>query len=163
MCLSFTKEPYENYYIGTTVKNTALLQWERLACAAINPIESAFGILKNRFPTLMDGFNLGHEDDVSYVIVSCLLMHNMCIQIGDTGEEYLGDPQNEFEEFSSTETEEELRTRDALLYYINKSGSAVENGKPEGEGRVRKPNYVVKTLTSIIKYTLPYYFVRSSI
>lgn len=46
--------------------NPTLKIWERSASSARKPIECAFGILKNRFRRLLDGFFLRNEDDISY-------------------------------------------------------------------------------------------------
>ena len=56
-----------------------IAMWEHIAAATRNPIECAFGILNNRFSVLKSGLQLHHEDDCGRVMMTCAILHNLCI------------------------------------------------------------------------------------
>jgi len=94
----------------------SLASWDAIASATRKPVECAFGITKNRFPSLKYGIRLWDEDDACYLIASCFILHNLCIDSGDTGEEFLTLDRPE-EIVSSEHTLQAKNIRKALLHY----------------------------------------------
>ncbi len=80
--------------------------------------------LKNRFLALKRGLLLHHENDISYMCLSCLIVHKLCISVRDTGNDYLN-PDEEVDEHEpiTAESSAGKKMRDALFYYsVNKLG-----------------------------------------
>ena len=97
--------------------NSELQFWDSIASSTRKPVECAFGILKNRFPVLMNGVRLHHEDDVVFLIVSCLILHNLCIENGDNDFSfYTAD--SDTTEVNTTENITAKKIRDALITYV---------------------------------------------
>lgn len=84
----------------------SLMMWERVAAATRNPIECAFAKLKHRFALLKDGLQMRNEDDCARVIMAFFIIHNTCIGIGDSGEDFL---QPDDEDIPSIEIGNETR------------------------------------------------------
>ena len=100
--------------------------WEHHASQARKPIECSFGILKNRFMRLKDGIYFHHEDDMAYAITSCIILHNISIDIGDDGEDLATDecnPSTEYD-FTSKSSHAGERVRDALIHYLRINSDA---------------------------------------
>eukprot|EP00171_Calliarthron_tuberculosum_P002949 IDg2949t1 len=97
--------------------NPHLAEWEKRASATRKPVECAFGILKNRFSTLLHGLMFEHEDDAVFFITACIILHNLCLESGDNGDDFLV---NDGNEVVATNTSSRLTgkvVRDALLQY----------------------------------------------
>lgn len=97
-------------------KSQDLVGWETRASSTRKPVECAFGILKNRFSTLSTGVMLENEDDVVYLITACVILHNMCLSCGDSGDDFLVE-ENDQISVNSSATTEGKRVRDALLRF----------------------------------------------
>jgi len=72
-------------------------------------------MLKNKFPVLNTGVRLHHESDAVFLSMTCMLLHNMSIEVADLEESFL--PQDEHcdeEDAITAETNTEKRQRDAL-------------------------------------------------
>ena len=96
--------------------NPTLHEWEKRASSTRKPVECTFGILKNRFSALKTGLRLKHEDDAVHFIVACMIVHNMCIDIGDKGNDFLILDDEDI--YVGTEgTTEAKRIREALMQY----------------------------------------------
>lgn len=78
-------------------------EWNDKVTATHRPISLAFNVLKNRFKVLKSGLLLQREGDVSLVLLACVLLHNMCLEDGDSGEDF------------STPLEEEAVSRDLIV------------------------------------------------
>ena len=101
-----------------------LAQWDARATATRKPVESAFSMLKHRFPTLPYGLRSHHEDHAAYVIIACIILLNLNIDFSDTGEEILV-PDNECASVEDVEEQERAkRIREALPYYANNQSIA---------------------------------------
>ena len=78
------------------------------------------GILKNRFRTLSQGISLHYEDDAARMIMSCVILQNLCIESGDDGEQYL-EPDLDVE-YAANEEEIEnpsgIQAKNALIKYL---------------------------------------------
>lgn len=57
-------------------------QFNKQFCATRVLIENAFGLLKNRFRQLIE-LDLHNVDKISKFIISCCLLHNLCIDNDD--------------------------------------------------------------------------------
>ena len=113
----------ENMMKTTTLaqqrRNPRLRIWERVASKTRNPVECAFGILKGRFSVLKSGLNLHHEDDAARCMLSCVILHNICVDAADTGDEFIEIEENCEEIISgSTSNSRGLLIRDALISYL---------------------------------------------
>lgn len=99
--------------------NPDLRIWERHAADTRKPIECAFGILKNRFMCLKEGLRLHHEDDISFCITACIVLHNLSLQYNDLGADFEDDSISDHDiHFTSEHTDSGIKTRDALLHYL---------------------------------------------
>lgn len=58
----------------------------RSQIATRNVVERSYGLLKRRFPILHSGMQLKRLELIQKVIVVCCMLHNMCIDMGDTGD-----------------------------------------------------------------------------
>lgn len=124
----------KNMMKTTTVReqqvNPVLRTWDSIASQTRKPVECAFGMLKNRFQALKNGIRLQHEDDISFVSLACMILHNMSIQDGDEVDDMLPQDEEVDDDLVTAETSAGRRQRDALLYYVvNNLSSAhiVEN------------------------------------
>jgi hypothetical protein len=52
-----------------------------------NVVERAFGVMKNRFFALKTGLRLKDPKKCSNIIISAVILHNLCIKFGDNGED----------------------------------------------------------------------------
>lgn len=52
-----------------------------------NVVERSYGVLKRRFPILHSGMQLSRVEAIQKVISVCCVLHNLCIDLGDTFEE----------------------------------------------------------------------------
>ena len=43
-------------------------------------VERGFGVLKLKFLSLLHPINLHHKDDIYYLVLACILMHNMMVE-----------------------------------------------------------------------------------
>ena len=93
-----------------------LREWKQRASATRKPVECAFGILKGRFSTLKTGIVLHHEDNAVFFILACVILHNMSIDSGDTGDDFLVLDDDSIVSTSSENTEAKT-IREALLDY----------------------------------------------
>lgn len=60
--------------------NPYLSEWEKCASVTRKPIEFSFGIIDNRFSTLKVGNKLENEHDAVYLIMACVILHNLSIE-----------------------------------------------------------------------------------
>lgn len=97
-----------------------LAEWEKIASATRKPVECAFGMLKNRFTTLMNGVMLEHEDDAVYFITACIILHNMCIDIGDDDFEFTIPDEIDLQVNNEQNNQGKL-VRDSLLAYAKRN------------------------------------------
>lgn len=72
-----------------------LREWEMRATATRKTVECAFGILKHRFSTLLSGIMLHNEEDAVYLVTACLILHNLCLDSGDDGTDFLPSDEDE--------------------------------------------------------------------
>lgn len=103
--------------------NPVLKEWEGPASCTRKPIECAFGMLKGKFAILKEGIRLLHENDISFLIFSCVILHNTCLDQGEQDEYESNDEliDDKEEEVVTAETDAGKRQRDALLYYLIQS------------------------------------------
>lgn len=59
-------------------------EYQRAILTTRNTIERAFGVLKRRFPILHSGMQLQRLPLIQKIISVCCLLHNVCIDCGDT-------------------------------------------------------------------------------
>ena len=69
------------------VAEGAKLHYNNLHIKTRNCIERAFGVAKARFSALKTGIRLKDPVHASKLIMSCMILHNLCIKYGDTGED----------------------------------------------------------------------------
>ncbi len=60
-----------------------------------NVVERAFGVIKNRFFALKTGLRLKDPMESSNIIISAIIIHNLCVKFGDHGEELSEDEDDE--------------------------------------------------------------------
>ena len=101
--------------------NPVLREWEKSASVTRKPVGCAFGILKGRFSTLKHGITLQNEDDAVFFILVCVILHNMSIDRGDTGDDFLVEDDKSIVS-SSGESTEAKTIREAQLDYAVKYG-----------------------------------------
>lgn len=66
-----------------------LIQFLRSQITTRNVIVRCNGVLKRRFPILHSGMQLQRLELIQNVICVCCVLHNICIDMGDTGDIYL--------------------------------------------------------------------------
>lgn len=93
-----------------------LLEWNRRVSQTRKPVECPFGILKKRFSTLSNGVSMEHEDDSVYFITASLILHNLCIEQGDHGSEFVFSEELN-DDFNPSLSHEGKRVRAALLQF----------------------------------------------
>lgn len=59
-------------------------EYQRAIITTRNTVERAFGLLKRRFPILHSGMQFQRLDLIQRVITTCCILHNICINAGDT-------------------------------------------------------------------------------
>jgi len=60
-----------------------------------NVVERSFGVIKNRFFALKTGLRLKDPMESSNIIISAIIIHNLCVKFGDHGEELSEDEDDE--------------------------------------------------------------------
>jgi len=71
-------------------------------CSTRNTVERTFGVVKRRFYSLSTGLRVKKLSDASKIVISCFILHNLCIQFGDNVEDL-----EDKKEKGSSETVEE--------------------------------------------------------
>ena len=69
-----------------------------------NTVERAFGVLKHRFYALKTGIRVKDMEFASRLVIAAMVLHNMCIDVGDDFSEAEDDPR--FSERGSNEAED---------------------------------------------------------
>lgn len=59
-------------------------EYQRAIISTRNTVERAFGVLKRRFPVLHSGMQLHRVRLIQLVVSCCCILHNICIDSGDT-------------------------------------------------------------------------------
>jgi len=88
--------PYKNY--GNFTESQII--FNKTFCATRVLIENTFGLLKSRFRQLLQ-LDIHYVDKITKFIISCCVLHNMCINMNDEIEldNEIGpsiDPENDF-------------------------------------------------------------------
>lgn len=102
-------------------KNPMLMHLECVAFQTRWPIECAFRMLKGKFEALKFGVRLTHEEEIVRLCYACVIIHNLCLDLGNVEHdiEFKMESLSEQEdEIVTTETNEGIRQRDALMYYL---------------------------------------------
>lgn len=60
----------------------------RSQIATRNVVERSYGVLKRRFPILHSGMQLHRLELIQNVICVCCVLHNICLDMGDTGSDF---------------------------------------------------------------------------
>ena len=97
-----------------------------------NVVERAFGVIKSRFFALKTGIRLKDPAQASQLIISAVILHNLCIRFGDKGQELDDtdntddldtdrdeDPEPELQE-GGTATEIRERRRTQILQFFQR-------------------------------------------
>lgn len=100
--------------------NHILRKWYKRATATRKPFECSFGILKGRFSTL-SCILLHYEYNGMYLILACVILHNLCMDSGDDGQDFLVSDDDELVS-TGVENSEAKQIREALLDFAIKYG-----------------------------------------
>lgn len=58
-------------------------EYQRAILTTRNTVERAFGLLKRRFPILHSGMQLQRVEVIQQMVMTCCILHNICIDAGD--------------------------------------------------------------------------------
>ena len=56
-----------------------------------NTVERAFGVIKKRFYALSTGLRVKKMDEAAKIVVCAFILHNLAIQFGDNGDDFIED------------------------------------------------------------------------